>query len=157
MFDRLIEDEGCLFHMSTNEPEKLFQRLTTYQNYTGRAFYYWNKGRGLYRTDIPNIYAPHTGNILNALQHISISLHFGIYLFTNTEDDLENPIAQKIMRGIINKSEQQKKILIFAGQNLTIPINLESDFTIIRHNVAGPTDRIAQNVPVSSMSSQYQN
>jgi len=144
MFDKLIEDDGCLFHLITSEPEKLFQRLSTYQNYTGKAFYYWNKGRGLYRTDIPNIYAPHTGNILNALQHISISLHFGIYLFSDVESALENPIAQKIMIDIIQKSKIQKKILLFAGQSVQIPIELEDDFTVIKHNVGMPTEQIPE-------------
>jgi len=66
MFDKLLEHPGCLFQIETPQPDKIYSRLNRYQDYTGRAFYHWKKGKGLYRTDIPHIFAPHTTDMNSA-------------------------------------------------------------------------------------------
>ncbi len=135
MFDRLIKQPGCLYQIDTPQPERIYSRLDRYQDFTGRAFYYWHSGQGLYRTDIPNIYAPNTGNFINAIQHIYLSIHFGIYLFTDVGRALHDPLAIKIIEQMQSKNNSQKKVLIFAEQELELPTHIESYFTSIRHKV----------------------
>ena len=136
IFDKLIKQPGCLYQIDTPQPERIYSRLDRYQDFTGRAFYYWNRGQGLYRTDIPNIYAPNTGSFINAIQHIYLSIHFGIYLFTDIGRALHDPVVIKIIEHMQIKNNSQKKVLIFAGQELELPTHIESYFTSIRHKVA---------------------
>jgi len=135
MFDKLLEHPGSLFKISTPQPQKIYDRLDRYQDYTGRAFYFWKNGRGLYRTDIPNIYAPHTGNLVKALQHISFSIHFGMYLFTDVNNALHAPMVMKTIVELANKQSEQKKLLIFAGEDIDIPEQIDCHFTSIRHKI----------------------
>lgn len=136
MFDKLLEQPGCLCKINTPQPEKIFNRLDRYQDYTGKAFYNWTKGKGLYRTDIPNICAPNTANFINAIQHISLSIHFGIYLFTDVDKALHEPNVVNAIERIINNNHNQKKLLIFAGEKLDIPSQIDQHFTTVRHKLA---------------------
>lgn len=141
IFDKLIKQPGCLYQIDTSQPEQIYSRLDRYQDFTGRAFYYWNKGQGLYRTDIPNIYAPNTDSFINAIQHIYLSIHFGIYLFTDIGRALHDPLVIKIIEHMQIKNNSQKKVLIFAEQELELPTHIESYFTSIRHKVANSNSK----------------
>jgi len=136
MFDKLLEQPGCLCRIETPNPEKIYKRLDRYQDYTGRAFYYWKEGQGLFRTDIPNIYAPNTGSFVKALNHISMSIHFGIYLFVDIGNTLQSPLVIQILEQIISKQSEQEKLLIFAGNEIELPEQLRKYFTVIKHKVA---------------------
>lgn len=140
MFDKLIEQTSCLYKLNTPQPEEIYQRLDRYQDYTGKASYFWKNGQGLYRADLPNIYTPYTGNLVSALVHISHSIHFGIYLFTDVGNALQAPKAMKILADIADKSNHHQKIILFAGQDLDIPYFLEKKFTVIEHKL--PTSRL---------------
>ena len=136
LFDKLLEQPGCLCRIVTPHPEKVYQRLDRYQDYTGRAFYYWHEGQGLFRTDIPSIYAPNTGNFIKALHHISMSIHFGMYLFVDVGNALQSPLAIKLLVQIIRKQSEHEKLLVFAGNEIELPEQLSDYFTVLKHKVA---------------------
>jgi hypothetical protein len=136
IFDKLVDESGCLCKIETTNPEKIYQRLDHYQDYTGRAFYYWHEGEGLFRNDIPNIYAPNTGNFVKALHHISLSIHFGIYLFVDVGNALQSPLVIKMLEQIVRKQSEHEKLLIFAGKEIELPEQMSSYFTVINHKVA---------------------
>lgn len=136
MFDRLLNQPRCLCKIETPIPEKIYQKLESYQDYTGKAFYYWHEGQGLFRTDIPNIYAPNTGNFIKALHHISMSIHFGMYLFVDIGNALQSPLAIKLLEQIIRKQSEHDKLVIFAGSEIELPEQISSYFTVINHKVA---------------------
>ena len=132
LFDKLLEQPQCLFQLNTENPDSIYQRLSRYNHYTGKAFYSWNKDQGLYRADIPNIFVPNTMNIMKALKHISISIHFGIYLFTDYGNALNAPIAVDLIKEISENNNQQKKLLIFADHDVDLPHELSEYFTTIK-------------------------
>ena len=136
LFDKILDQPGCLCKIETANPESLYQRLARYQDYTGKAFYFWKEGQGLYRADIPNIFAPNTGSLIRALHHISLSMHFGMYLFVDVGNALKSPIAVQMLEQLVRKQDNQNKLLIFAGGDMHIPEKLDSYFTTIRHKVA---------------------
>ena len=125
-FDKLISRSACIYKIETPVPEKIYTRLDNYHNYTGKAFYSWKKEQGLYRTEYPHIYAPRTDTFVNALHHISLSIHFGIYLFSNFGDALQTPRAIDLITNLVMKSKEQKRLVIFAGRDLDIPKEVES-------------------------------
>ena len=136
MFDKLVDQPGCLCRIETPHPEQIYKRLSRYQDYTGKAFYYWHEGQGLFRTDIPNIYAPNTGDFVKALHHISMSIHFGMYLFVDVGNALQSPLVIKLLEQIIRKQSEHKKLLIFAGNDIELPEKISNYFTVIKHKVA---------------------
>jgi len=136
MFDKLLEQPGCLCKIETTTPEKIYQRLDRYQDYTGKAFYFWKEGQGLYRTDIPNIFAPNTASFENALRHISLSIHFGMYLFIDVGNALQSPLVVKLLEKIIRNQSENDRLLIFAGTEIELPDQLSNYITLIKHKVA---------------------
>lgn len=132
LFDKLIENPGCLYKMETSNPGSLYTRLNNYRDITGKAVYHWQKDQGLRRSDIPNIYAPRTENLTKALQHISLSIHFGIYLFTDIDKGLYSPKAMELIQELVKKQESQK-LLIFADTKLDIPPQIDELFVSIRN------------------------
>lgn len=133
MFDKLIEHTNCLYKLNTSQSENIFKHLDQYQTYTGKASYFWKSGQGLYRIDLPNIYAPHTESLQSALEHISRSIHFGIYLFTDVGDALLSPRTMKILVDLADNNNQYQKVILFAGQDLKIPYFLDKKFTLAEH------------------------
>ena len=158
IFDRLLSQPGSLCKIESDQPKVIYQKLSRYQDTTGKALYFWREGVGLHRIDIPNIYAPNTKSFIKALHHVSLSIHFGIYLFANIKNALHDPQAIKLIEqiannqvGELNRSSQQRgsnKLLIFVGNDLDIPEQLEEYFTVIRHRAArkyqrSPTHQLA--------------
>ena len=136
MFDRLVEQPYCLFQINTPHPEKIYQRLVRYQDFSSRAIYAWKSGQGLYRTNLPDIFAPNTGNLINALLHATLSNHFGLYLFTDIGKALHSPRAIEIINSLTSKNFSHKKVLIFAEKSPDIPPQITQHFISIGHIIS---------------------
>jgi len=132
LFDRMVEQNQHFYYIQTTQAETLAQRLATYQEYTGRVTYQWHDESGLRRYDIPHIVIPRTQNLLNAISHISQNNHFGIHLFTGFGDALQKPMALNVLDAYLNTHHNDRKILIFADPNPSIPREMNGAFQELR-------------------------
>jgi len=69
---------------------------------------------------------------------VALSIHFGIYLFTDIGKTLHSPLALKIIDNLTNNNSGQKKLIIFAEEGIDIPQQISHFFKTIHHRVTEP-------------------
>lgn len=145
LFDSMVEGMDTLFVIDTPNVDVLAKQLTTYHSFTGRVAYHWHAESGLKRFDLPHITLPRTNQLLDAIYHVANSQHFGIYLFTGFEDELQKPMALNLLNYFLRSSHVVRKFMIFAGNHPIIPTEMEDDFTALRlHSAEAESEEFAE-------------
>ena len=106
----------------------LRDELLRYNDFTSRACYVWEPGRGLSRIDMPHIVVPNTASFEQALQHIVSRPHFAVYLFENLRDEFKIVSTWALLRRLVADRSPQRKLLVFGGQGLNVPEHMKGLF-----------------------------
>lgn len=131
---RIIESGFHEFHnameVRSENYAALESELARYNDFTSRACYTWQKGRGLVRTDMAYLVLPHTHTLELALAYISRCNHFGIYLFEGLVDEFKVVSTWYYLRKFVADRSINRKILIFAGAGLRVPEHMQEFFSV---------------------------
>ena len=106
----------------------LRDELVRYNDFTSRACYVWEPGRGLSRIDMPHIVVPNTGSFEQALQHLVSRPHFAVYLFENLHDEFKSTATWTLLRRLVADRSPQRKLLVFGGKGLNVPEHMKGLF-----------------------------
>ncbi len=129
LVDSAIASHHNAIDLRCNNIESLLSEYSKYHDFTARACYVWQRGRGLYRIDMPYLVVPNTVSFENALAHIQRCNHFGIYLFEGVVDEFKLVSTWATLRKFVADRSANRKILMFSGTGLRTPDHMADLFT----------------------------
>jgi hypothetical protein len=81
VFERIVESERNLLAIDTRREEEILAQFQRFALRSGRAVYAWNEREGIVSLREGDVRVPGSMRLIEALRHISSSIHFGVYLF----------------------------------------------------------------------------
>lgn len=128
IIDSAIANNQNALDLRCNNLEELLGELSRYNDFTSRASYVWQRGRGLYRIDMPYLVTPNTATFESALAHIQRSNHFGLYLFDGIVDEFKVVSTWASLRKFVADRSANRKVLLFSGTGLRVPDHMSNLF-----------------------------
>lgn len=119
--------------VETTDAERVLGAFKRYSLTTGRAVYAWSPDGGLYRLGNERVFVPHTRSFTDALGYIAASRHYGIYLMQESHAALSKPSAQRALQRILTREDDVRRLVLFVGDQVTIPDDLRGQMARIRH------------------------
>ncbi len=124
-FESLLEAGHTVIALDVGDLDSTLLHLRSLSRSTGRSFYYWSENNGLHSMKDSEITVPGCNKLIDALRHISNSLHYGIYIFSGFHDQLSHNTIQALIN-IAKNPKNAKHCVILIGENLTLPGLLKS-------------------------------
>jgi hypothetical protein len=81
IFERIVESERNIIAIDTPREEEILAQFQRFALRSGRAVYAWNERDGIASLREGDVRVPGSMRIIEALRHISASIHFGVYVF----------------------------------------------------------------------------
>lgn len=81
LFERIVESERNLIAIDTPRDEEILAQFQRFALRSGRALYTWTERDGIVSLREGDVRVPGSMRLIEALRHISSSIHFGVYVF----------------------------------------------------------------------------
>jgi len=81
IFERIVESERNVIAIDTPRDEEILAQFQRFALRSGRAVYAWSERDGIVSLREGDVRVPGSMRIIEALRHISASIHFGVYVF----------------------------------------------------------------------------
>lgn len=127
-FEQLVEAPGRLVAIHTKDADHCLAPFRTMSRRTGRAVYLWTPDQGLSSTREDDFTVPRTQRLVDAVNYVLKSIHYGIYVFRNFERELRHPALPALKRVASGSKGAERKIILI-GESIALPQDL-SDLTV---------------------------
>ncbi len=132
---KLVQSKYQLAAIETNDSSRIKELLLEFSIKMGGALYYWSVNNGLYRLGMNHILIPRTETAIKAINYISNSNHFGIYLFEDYQEYFNKENINIMLLKVAAKDDNIRRLIVFAGKELTIPQLLTPIMLRVKHGV----------------------
>ncbi|MEM9102875.1 MAG: hypothetical protein AAGB12_11195 [Pseudomonadota bacterium] len=121
MLSEMVDSKHSLFYINTDATHTLASKLLEFQKEKDIASYRWQRGYGIWRNDLPGVYAPGSTTFCKALQFVANTPYLGIFLFENVGSDIIDTAIDPFIQRLAHITDDTRRICLITGIDLKIP------------------------------------
>lgn len=125
LFDQILKAEGNVLGLATADVDDSLLQFRQLAVRSGQSVYLWTPENGISSMRETDVHVPGSRRLADALRFILQSLHFGVYLFTQFEEQLKPP-ATSLLRRIARIRTGNERKLLFVASALQFPDDIDS-------------------------------
>ena len=119
-FESLLERSDRVIALHSRDVEAALVQFRMVCRRTGKSIYHWSDGRGFHSMKAADISVPGSRKLSEALRYVLQSMHYGIYVFTNFEKQLQHSCTQ-FLKEIAYPQDGYERKVILLGNDVLLP------------------------------------
>lgn len=120
LFDQILGAGSNLVGIELPNVEEAIAQFRQLAIRSGQSVYLWHPDTGIAALRESEMRVPGSRRLVDALRFIQQSIHFGIYLLTDFEEQIKPPNTALLRRMAHNQSGNERK-LVFLAPKLDLP------------------------------------
>ncbi len=119
-YDQLIERDENVVALHCEDVGAALKQFSALCRNSGRSIYHWSPGNGLLSLKATDISVPGSQKLSDALRHVEQSMHYGVYVFSETSGHLQHRSVEYLRKLAASSDGYQKKIILL-GKDIRLP------------------------------------
>jgi hypothetical protein len=134
LIKRLINSRFSITIIQTEDSEAVVDFFRELSDIEKREFFIWKAGRGIHRLmdENSNNVIEETKTLIDALECMAQSQHFGHFLLINDESIFKRKSTLDMINKIINQKDKSFRKVFIIGKQPNIPSKLKSKVVVVR-------------------------
>ncbi len=129
-YEELVESGDRLVALHTGDLESSLEQFQALCRGTGRSVYHWSDHHGLRSLKAADINVPGTRGLTDALRYVVQSMHYGVYVFTGFERQIQLAGSQNLLQRIHGLEDGYDRKVLLVAENIQLPRHISR---LIKH------------------------